>query len=66
MPTAPGLEQRKAPRGREDLAAKNATLGRAVSELASENAELYERLDSLEVQLKQKDARFDAWAKEMA
>jgi hypothetical protein len=34
--------------------------------LAAENAELYKRVDHLEHQLKQKDARFEAWAREMA
>jgi hypothetical protein len=51
VPAAPGLETR---------------YGRAIGELAAENAELYKRVDYLEAQLKQKDARFDAWAREMA
>lgn len=51
VPTVPGLDAR---------------YDRAFGELAAENADLCKRVDYLESQLKLKDARFDAWAREMA
>lgn len=42
-----GADQGRDTRSRAELAEKNASLGRAIGELASENADLYKRVDTL-------------------
>jgi hypothetical protein len=72
VPAVPGLDRGVVPRGRTDLASENAELGRAVGELAAENADLYrrnsdqgEQIERLRAKLDLSEARFSAWAKEM-
>jgi hypothetical protein len=44
----------------------NEVLDRAVGELASENADLYKLIDALKSEMKADQAKFRAWAKEIA
>lgn len=61
---APGLDhapdghaaQAPDPRSRAELTAEDASLGHAIGELASENADLYKRVDALQAELKASQA----------
>lgn len=67
--TEPGTDTRS----RSELAEENVGLGRALGELAAENADLYKRLDALQEELKASQAetrtereKFRVWAKEIS
>jgi hypothetical protein len=63
---APGLDRSVHLRNHVEPPAGDADLGRAVDELASENADLHKRVDYLERQAAMDKDRFAAWAREMA
>jgi hypothetical protein len=66
LPADPGRERNGETRDRAELPAVNEALDRAVGELASENADLYKRIDALESKIKAEQGKFSAWAKEIA
>jgi transposase-like protein len=71
---APGLDRNTDAGGRRvEVATQNGTQDRVIGELATENADLYRRnadqaktIERLQARLDMSEARFRAWAKEMA
>jgi hypothetical protein len=61
----PEMADQPPPAPAPDKDPERAEFTRAIGELASENADLYSKVDRLTVQLKNEKARFSAWAEEV-